>query len=197
MILMSAQTLQKVSDPATFYKGKQNKKERKPFLSYFSSLQNLMKTFFWINKCTWEYEGNVGRGGKNKTQTHTTTYKQLCAHVLFSNGVFLCAYIMKQPNCSFGDIKNPRPSKDLYMFQAAVYHYPPAAFVNCSNMCGLESKPNSVPAPSCCRLLNRMVLHAGLCRLLQTKYTAPANPGMSAYGGNWFSGSFWTLKNLS
>lgn len=86
---------------------------------------------------------------------------------------------MEQQNCSFEGIKKPKPTKDLYVFQAAVY---PAAFVNCSNMHGLESKPNSVPGPSCWLPLNRMFSHAGLCRLLQTKYTAPANPGTSPYG---------------
>lgn len=70
---------------------------------------------------------------------HTTTSKQPCTHGLFGKGFFMCLY-NEATKLFFQAYKKKKTTKDLYIFLTAVYQYPPAAFVNCSNMCGLESK---------------------------------------------------------
>lgn len=115
--------------------------------------------------------------GKNP-KTTTTTYKQPCTHVLFGKGLFFFVLYNEVTKLFFwgGIKKTTTTAKDFYIFQTAVYQYPPAAFVNCSNMCGLESKQNSVPNASCWLQLNILFKHAGPCRLSQAKYTKTANP---------------------
>lgn len=107
---------------------KKTKNKKRCHLPHFSE-QNLIKTFFFffLDKCGWEYIDNGGG--------RYISYKQSCTHVFF--GKFFL-YIMKQPNCFFGGIK--KNNKGFVRFWTSVYQYPPAAFVNHTNMCGLESK---------------------------------------------------------